>query len=56
MYIYNASLYQDLIKSKISVPISPVTSEKYENCENFYKDFVLKHNNNRRKLFHSKKI
>ena len=55
MYIYNASLYQDLIKSNTRFPVSPVTSERYENCENFYKDFVLKHHNNIKNLFRRKK-
>ncbi|ROR23988.1 hypothetical protein EDD66_112119 [Mobilisporobacter senegalensis] len=52
MYIGSTSLYLDFIKYNTKVPASWITSEKYENCEDFYHSLVAK---NKRKLFFRKK-
>jgi hypothetical protein len=53
MYIGSTNLYLDIMKSNTKVPASWMTSEKYENCEDFYKYMVVKHNS--LKFLHRKK-
>lgn len=53
MYINSTNLFLDIIKYNTKVPASWITSEKYENCENFYQNITTKPN--RMKFFHKKK-
>jgi len=52
MYIGSTNLYLDQVKYNNNVQASWITSEKYENCENFYEHIVVR--NNKSKLFHKK--
>ncbi|WOO38132.1 MULTISPECIES: hypothetical protein [Clostridia] len=52
MYIGSTNLYLDLIDYNTKAPASWITSERYENCENFYQHLVVKQG--RPKLFHKK--
>lgn len=52
MYIGSTNLYLDLMKYNTKEPASWITSERYENCENFYQHMVVKHN--RLRFFHKK--
>lgn len=52
MYIGSTNLYLDIMKYNTKVP-SWITSENYENCEDFYKQLTVR--NNKTKLFHRKK-
>jgi hypothetical protein len=53
MYIGSTNLYLDLIKYNTKAPVSWVTSENYENCENFYQYMVARRS--RPKFFQRKK-
>jgi hypothetical protein len=53
MYIGSTNLYLDIIKYNTNVQPSWFTTEKYENCENFYQNVVVSHSP--QKLFHKKK-
>lgn len=52
MYIGSTNLYLDQVKYNNNVQASWITSEKYENCENFYEHIVVR--NNKSKFFHKK--
>lgn len=47
-----SNLYLDLMKYNTKAPASWITSEKYENCEDFYRSMVVKHSKLR--LFHKR--
>jgi hypothetical protein len=47
MYINSTSLYINLSGNASNIPASLITSERYYNCEDFFKST----NHNRKKLF-----
>ncbi len=52
MYIGSTNLYLNLSEYDTKAPASWITSEKYDNCENFYQHLVVKQNKHR--LFHKR--
>ncbi|MGN6712440.1 hypothetical protein SAMN02745136_00728 [Anaerocolumna jejuensis DSM 15929] len=52
MYIGSTNLYLNLPEYDTKAPASWITSEKYDNCENFYQHLVVKQTKHR--LFHKK--